>query len=107
MSLNIFMRDNVEEFMRTIKRSSPEDGQMVEEDEEADDDWLSKPAPNADEQMIQEDEYAQENRYSYIVKPSLPINAEIRNIEEPLLLALERTHHRRVLPRQKLSANHM
>ena len=62
MSLHIIRPDDVEEFVRTIERPAPRDEQMVE-----DEDWLSKPAPAADEEE-HEDAYAEEDRYSYVVK---------------------------------------
>ena len=40
---------------------------MVLDDEEKDEDWLTKPAPAADEEE-DEDEYAEDDRYSYICK---------------------------------------
>ena len=39
----------------------------MEEYEDDDEDWLSKPAPAADEEE-HEDECAEEDRYSYVVK---------------------------------------
>ena len=67
MSLHIIMPDDVKEFMRTIERPMPGDEQMVVEDEEEDEDWLSKPAPTADEEE-DEDEYAEEDRCSYVIR---------------------------------------
>ena len=59
------MSDDVEEFIRTIERPAPGDEKMVV-GEEKEEDFLSKATMAIDEEH--EDDYAEEDRYSFLVK---------------------------------------